>query len=340
MFLSFLARFASFGARRAVAGVVAAIAAPAALAQNPASAPEAGLWIDHTGKGAVEIAPCGAKLCGHIFWLKEPVNPKGQPLVDIHNPDASKRKRPICGLPVLGALQRQAGGAWDAGWVYDPKEGKSYDLEIKAEGRDHLAVTGYMGTKFFGKTMTWTRAKMDLPRCGAAPPAVVVAKGAAPSAPPAQTKPGTGAAALGASAVAAKPPSAPPQGKAPSPALLKQAAAGGGAPRSQGAAKTAVSAVRGAGAGPIAPAAKSAAPKIAAPKTAAPIIGATADARDAAPRKPMFSVEPTLLSGPVPAKRPAANGKPPATAGADAGAARTAPAGRFGIGAGLSPPPR
>jgi uncharacterized protein (DUF2147 family) len=131
---------------------------------------ESGLWINHTGKGAVEIRPCGdsgagaKKLCGYIVWLKEPNNTRGEPLTDRRNPDASKRGRTICGLPVLGALQRVSGG-WDNGWVYDPEQGASFDAAIQLSSRDRLVLTGYKGVKFFSKSFNWRRAPADLQRC-------------------------------------------------------------------------------------------------------------------------------------------------------------------------------
>ena len=57
---------------------------------------EMGVWINHTGKGAVEIRPCGTsgasanRLCGFIVWLKEPNKRNGEPLTDGHNPDAGQ----------------------------------------------------------------------------------------------------------------------------------------------------------------------------------------------------------------------------------------------------------
>jgi uncharacterized protein (DUF2147 family) len=130
---------------------------------------EAGVWINHSGKGAVEIRPCGdtgaaaKRLCGFIVWLKEPNDRKGRPLTDGYNPDTSKRGRTICGLPVLGSLQRVSSG-WDNGWVYDPEQGAQFDAAIIA-GRERLVLTGYKGVKFFSKTFTWRRAPADLPRC-------------------------------------------------------------------------------------------------------------------------------------------------------------------------------
>ncbi|KAB2939855.1 MAG: DUF2147 domain-containing protein [Hyphomicrobium sp.] len=139
-------------------------------AAEAAPAVEAGIWINHTGKGAVEIRPCGDsgasanRLCGFIVWLKEPNNRRGEPLTDGYNPEPSKRKRPICGLPVLGSLQRVSGG-WDNGWVYDPEQGAAFDAAIELASRDRLILTGYKGVKLFSKSFTWRRAPADLPRC-------------------------------------------------------------------------------------------------------------------------------------------------------------------------------
>jgi uncharacterized protein (DUF2147 family) len=151
----------------------------------PGLPPVFGTWLDDTGKGAVEIVPCqgaptqGAlpsRLCGRIVWLKDPNDKAGRPLTDGYNPRAALRTRPICGLQVIGDAKPMLSGAWDQGWIYDPKEGKSYDVEVKLRAQDRLAVTGYLGVKFLSETFIWTRAPADLPRCdtttqAAAPPA-------------------------------------------------------------------------------------------------------------------------------------------------------------------------
>lgn len=125
-----------------------------------------GVWLDDTGEGAVEIIPCGDRLCGRIVWLKAPTDKAGQPLTDGYNPEAAKRRRPICGLQVIGNLRRVGGDVWDAGWIYDPKDGKSYDVEIRPKG-EKLLVTGYLGVKFLSESFLWTRAPAALPRCAA-----------------------------------------------------------------------------------------------------------------------------------------------------------------------------
>lgn len=157
---------------------LALAAVPLGLAGSSSAQPgnvALGIWYDDTGKGAVEILPCGTgKLCGRIVWLKEPISEKtGKPLVDAYNPEPEKRARPICGLQILGELARQSDGSWDDGWVYDPKVGKSYDAAIEVTG-NRLTLTGYKGVKLFSKSFVWTKAPADLPRCNgtaaAAPP--------------------------------------------------------------------------------------------------------------------------------------------------------------------------
>lgn len=127
---------------------------------------EVGVWYDDTGKGAVKIEICTpTTLCGKIYWLKEPIADDGKPKIDRFNPEPTMRTRPICGLPVLGDLEKISDGGFDNGWVYDPKEGKSYSVALDLVGPDTLKVTGYKGMRFLGKSFTWTRAPGDLPSC-------------------------------------------------------------------------------------------------------------------------------------------------------------------------------
>ncbi len=127
---------------------------------------EVGVWYDDTGKGAVKIEICTpTTLCGKIYWLKEPMADDGKPKIDRYNPEPTMRTRPICGLPVLGDLEKISDGGFDNGWVYDPKEGKSYSVALDLVGPDTLKVTGYKGMRFLGKSFIWTRAPVDLPSC-------------------------------------------------------------------------------------------------------------------------------------------------------------------------------
>lgn len=154
-------RFGSFlGGKRLLAAL--AIALPTAVIglKPAASQPPSlvGVWIDHTGRGAVEITSCGNSLCGHIAWLKEPNQPNGKPLVD-------KKGRPVCGLQIIGEVKKKADGSWDDGWIYDPEEDEQFSVELKIKGDGNLQVLGYLGVKLLGETYVWTRAPASQPRC-------------------------------------------------------------------------------------------------------------------------------------------------------------------------------
>lgn len=135
------------------AALAAALIPIAALAQSQPT----GVWIDHTGRGAVEITECGKMLCGHVVWLKD-------------QKDAS-----TCRTQVIGNVQPIGAGVWDRGWIVDPEDKARYSVELKPIGSDRLRVVGYMGTKLLSETMTWRRAPADLQRCDVANPDVPAA---------------------------------------------------------------------------------------------------------------------------------------------------------------------
>ena len=137
------------------------------VASTPALASKnvTGIWFDDTGKGAVELYRCGNSVCGKIFWLRRAVNKAGKPLRDAYNPSHVHRKRPICGLRVIWGTRAQRDGSWDGGRIYDPKVGKSYDVAIEQVDAKRLRITGYLGTKLFGKSFIWRRAPANLSPC-------------------------------------------------------------------------------------------------------------------------------------------------------------------------------
>ena len=127
-----------------------------------------GIWLDHTGRGAVELSVCGEnnRLCGRIVWLQDPNRRDGQPFMDGNNPRRALRGQPICGLQIIGNLKHIGRGVWDNGWIYDPEKGERYDVELRRKG-DRLRVLGYAGLKFLSETMFWTKAPQELHYCAA-----------------------------------------------------------------------------------------------------------------------------------------------------------------------------
>ena len=150
-------------------GVVAALLSvvPAGgLQPARAEAPSAiGLWLDHEGKAAIEIARCDRNLCGTIVWLKEPTDKDGKPWADILNADVSKRKSLICGLPVMGELKRETNGDWTGGWIYDPEQGRRFNVEVLPKDEKSVTLFAFDKERARSETMVWTRLPDNSPRC-------------------------------------------------------------------------------------------------------------------------------------------------------------------------------
>lgn len=126
----------------------AAFAALTALSgQAFAATDPTGVWLNDTGRGAVEISKCGSNLCGKVVWVKDSADSDG------------------CGKQILGDVAPVGGGVYDNGWIYSPERKKKYDVELTPLNNGTLKVMGYAGMKFLSKTMIWKKAPADLVRC-------------------------------------------------------------------------------------------------------------------------------------------------------------------------------
>jgi uncharacterized protein (DUF2147 family) len=137
----------------ALAFVAATLASSSALAANPDSA--VGRWRTTSRHGVVEIARCGASLCGRLI---ESDNIRTNPdLRDVNNKDTAKRGRKLKDLQILGGFTRKA-GSWDGGTIYNPEDGGTYKATITPAGADTLKLKGCIVWPLC-KTQTWTRMR-------------------------------------------------------------------------------------------------------------------------------------------------------------------------------------
>ena len=134
--------------RIAFPGVSFAVAMLSAVGAHADNSP-LGVWIDHTGRGAVEIVECDGKLCGRVAWTKDSGDAKD------------------CGKQIIGNVAQVGKNKWDNGWIYDPDRGRKFDVELTALNNGKLRVKGYAGTKWLSETFTWKRAPADLQTCSA-----------------------------------------------------------------------------------------------------------------------------------------------------------------------------
>jgi uncharacterized protein (DUF2147 family) len=118
-----------------------------------------GIWLNATGKGKIQVYKENGKYYGKIVWLREPLTEKGQPKVDINNPNASLKTKPLVGAIILRDFEFKD-GEWTNGKIYDPESGKDYKCYMRCKDANTLNVRGYIGISMIGRTEVWTRTKL------------------------------------------------------------------------------------------------------------------------------------------------------------------------------------
>ncbi|MBV9673002.1 MAG: DUF2147 domain-containing protein [Verrucomicrobia bacterium] len=114
-----------------------------------------GLWKNEDA--TFEILEKNGTLVGSVISINEPKASAEQIKTDIHNPDASKRNRPLIGLLFMTGFVKKTDTRWENGTIYDPKTGNTYRCNLEMEGADRIKVRGYIGIAAIGRTAIWTR---------------------------------------------------------------------------------------------------------------------------------------------------------------------------------------
>ncbi|VWX54355.1 DUF2147 domain-containing protein [Novosphingobium sp. 9U] len=114
-----------------------------------------GKWRTPSKHGVVEIAKCGASLCGRLVDSDHiRTNPE---LQDVNNKNTAQRSRRLKGLQILGGF-KASGSQWDGGTIYNPEDGGTYKATITPAGADTLKLKGCIVWPLC-KTQTWTRIR-------------------------------------------------------------------------------------------------------------------------------------------------------------------------------------
>jgi uncharacterized protein (DUF2147 family) len=137
--------------------IFAYYACGAAAIRAAETASPIGVWKD--ADATFEIYENDEKLSARIVALKEPKTSEGKEKMDIHNPDRSKRDRPIIGLVFMTGFNRKTDTRWENGTIYDPKSGNTYSGFLELDGPNRIKVRGFIGISLIGRTEVWTRAQ-------------------------------------------------------------------------------------------------------------------------------------------------------------------------------------
>jgi uncharacterized protein (DUF2147 family) len=118
----------------------------------PASAAmPGGTWM-FANRVALQIFDCSGLLCGKIVWLLRPDNPAGQPDIDYLNPNPALRQRHLCGLTIIWGMQSNGQEQWSNGWLYDPKDGITYNITAERTSPSIITARVYRGSPLLGRT--------------------------------------------------------------------------------------------------------------------------------------------------------------------------------------------
>lgn len=77
--------------------------------------------------------------------------------IDVNNPKPELRKRSTLGIVLVWKLKFDDGEYVD-GYVYNPRDGKTYRMEMKVIDGETLKIRGYMGISLLGQSQVWKRA--------------------------------------------------------------------------------------------------------------------------------------------------------------------------------------
>ncbi len=100
-----------------------------------------GLWMTAEKDAVIEFKLCpdrAGALCGQIVWDKDAGTPAD-----------------TCGMRIA-QLDRYDDDAWRDGWVYDPRDKKSYKASIRVKGST-LSLRAFIGVEVLGETEDFAR---------------------------------------------------------------------------------------------------------------------------------------------------------------------------------------
>jgi uncharacterized protein (DUF2147 family) len=84
------------------------------------------------------------------------------PATDIHNPDPKLRGRSTIGIVIIWKLAYED-GEYSGGYVYNPRDGKTYRIAAEIVDDSTVKIRGYMLIPLLGQSQIWKRARVERP---------------------------------------------------------------------------------------------------------------------------------------------------------------------------------
>lgn len=127
-----------------------------AYAESPRAA-LLGEWWTEKNEGRVLFArdPDGTFRGSTTCCLPAKASPD-QPTTDVHNPDPKLRGRSTIGIVIIWKLAYED-GKYSGGYVYNPRDGKTYRFSAELLDPNTLSVRGYLWLPLLGQSQIWKR---------------------------------------------------------------------------------------------------------------------------------------------------------------------------------------
>ncbi len=122
-----------------------------------------GHWTTADGSTIVSL-PCGGQGNQALCLRIERLSPSAPGTIDEKNPNASLRRRPLCGVEIGSGFHLEGESRATGGTVYDPLSGNTYKGSMDVNG-DTLKLRGYLGISLFGRTEIWHRVSAPVVGC-------------------------------------------------------------------------------------------------------------------------------------------------------------------------------
>lgn len=119
-------------------------------AQEPPESIE-GRWKSPGGNSIIDIAPCGASLCGTVAWASEKAKHDSRKTVD-----------QLVGTQLLTNLAQRSQGRWQ-GRLFIPDKNMRVTAKLQLAAPGQLKVSGCLAGRALCKSELWTRTDEPLP---------------------------------------------------------------------------------------------------------------------------------------------------------------------------------
>lgn len=101
---------------------------------------------------------------GRVIWVEDKglYDKNGNIELDTRNQEPELRCVPVDQIRVVWGISYDTKkGSWKGGKIYNPVDGKTYDVQISFNTPDQLKLRGYLGTPMLGRNFYWDKVDKE-----------------------------------------------------------------------------------------------------------------------------------------------------------------------------------